>query len=228
MSYRYEKLMCAYLRGYFKEHQEIKVDKNLLNKELDLLTNEEVNILDELGKKHQLKNYYFKDKDVLARVSIVLGFLRNIYPETLLDVGSGRGVFLFPLLKEFPYLKVTSVDIISKRVEVMEYMNSGGIDNLIAINGNICNLELEDNSYEIVTMLEVLEHIPNVSDAVKNAVRIAKNFIVVTVPSKEDDNPEHIHLLTKEKLTKLFNEAGITNLKFGGVNGHLLLIARKK
>ena len=119
MSYRYEKLMCAYLRGYFKEHQEIQVDKNLLNKELDLLTNEEVNILDELGKKHQLKNYYFKDKDVLARVSIVLGFLRNIYPETLLDVGSGRGVFLFPFLCEFPSCNVTSIDILDYRVKMM-------------------------------------------------------------------------------------------------------------
>lgn len=33
---------------------------------------------------------------------------------------------------------------------------------------------------------------------------------------------EHIHLLTKEKLTALFSAAG---LKFGGVNGHLLLTA---
>jgi hypothetical protein len=75
-------------------------------------------------------------------------------------------------------------------------------------------------------MLEVLEHIPNVFDAIKNACRIAKDFIVVTVPSKEDDNPEHIHLLTKEKLTKMFNDCGVTNLKFGGVNGHLFLVAR--
>ena len=78
-----------------------------------------------------------------------------------------------------------------------------------------------------MTLLEVLEHIPNVMDAIKNAINLTSKFIVVTVPSKEDNNPEHIHLLTKEKLTKLFNDLGVTNLKFSGVNNHLVLIARK-
>ena len=30
------------------------------------------------------------------------------------------------------------------------------------------------------------------------------------MPSKTDDNPEHIHLLTKEKLTQMFGAAGCT------------------
>ena len=75
-------------------------------------------------------------------------------------------------------------------------------------------------------MLEVLEHIPSVEDAIRNAVRIARDYVVVTVPSKEDDNPEHIHLLTKEKLTAMFNKAGITKLSFDGVPGHLFMIGR--
>ena len=40
---------------------------------------------------------------------ILLGFLINIYPDSLLDVGSGRGVFLFPLLNEFSNLNITSL-----------------------------------------------------------------------------------------------------------------------
>ena len=31
-----------------------------------------------------------------------------------------------------------------------------------------------------------------------------------------------------KELTKLFNDAGMTNLKFGGVNGHLFMIGRKE
>ena len=63
--------------------------------------------------------------------------------------------------------------------------------------------------------------------AIKEAIRVSKQFIVITVPSKEDNNPEHIHLLTKDKLTQFFNNNGVTNLKFGGVNGHLFLVAKK-
>ena len=61
--------------------------------------------------------------------------------------------------------------------------------------------------------------------AMEAAVRLARRYVVVTVPSKPDNNPEHIHLLTKEKLTGLFTRAGCGRLQFGGVNGHLLLIA---
>ena len=79
----------------------------------------------------------------------------------------------------------------------------------------------------MVTLLEVLEHIPAVDQAVANAVRLAKRFVVVSVPSHPDDNPEHIHLLTKDILTRLFTNAGCTRLHCDGVNGHLVLIASK-
>ena len=119
------------------------------------------------------------------------------------------------------------IDLLVEGLKLLHYIKIGGITNLDVYLDNICNTEIPSKSFEVVTMLEVLEHIPNVFDAVKNAVRISKKFIIVTVPSKEDDNPEHIHLLTKDKLTKLFNDAGVYNLKFGGVNGHLFLVARK-
>ena len=74
-------------------------------------------------------------------------------------------------------------------------------------------------------MLEVLEHIPRVKDAIAAAIRAAKKYIVITVPSKEDENPEHIHLLTKARLTEIFNSLGVYRLSFEGVNGHLFMIA---
>ena len=77
----------------------------------------------------------------------------------------------------------------------------------------------------MVTLLEVLEHIPEVDKAVVAAVKIAKKYVAVSVPSKPDDNPEHIHLLTKGILTELFTSAGCTKLHFSGVNGHLIMMA---
>ncbi len=62
--------------------------------------------------------------------------------------------------------------------------------------------------------------------AIQSAVNIAKKYVDVTVPSKEDDNPEHIHLLTKEKLTKYFTACGVKKLNFDGVPGHLFMIAK--
>ena len=91
-----------------------------------------------------------------------------------------------------------------------------------------CDQPYADDSFDVVTMLEVLEHIPKVGNAVAAAVKMAKQYVVVTVPSKPDNNPEHIHLLTKEKLTRLFGAAGCTRLHFDGVEGHLFMVAAVK
>ena len=225
--YTNEIIMYSYIRGVII-NKNIKINnETLINKELSLLNEFEKEELLQIAKQNELKLYYFKDKEVLPRVSIVLGFLKNIYPNSILDVGSGRGVFLFPLLNEFSHANITSIEILSNRLELLNNIKTGGINNLNVLNQDLTNLTLLDNSFDVVTILEVLEHIPNVEKAIKEAIRVSKQFIVITAPSKEDNNPEHIHLLTKDKLTQLFNNNGVTNLKFGGVNGHLFLVAKK-
>ena len=225
MDFTFRLLMTSYIRGYIIKNN-ISFREELLDKDLFELNENEIKEIESFGKEHELKLYHFKEKDDLPRVTMVLGFLKNICPSSLLDIGSGRGVFLFPLLRDFSYLNITSLDILDKRVDFLDSISKGGVNNLKALKADITNYSCPDDSYEVVTLLEVLEHIPNVFDAIKNACRIAKNFIVVTVPNKEDDNPEHIHLLTKEKLTNMFNSCGVYNLKFSGVNGHLFMIAK--
>ncbi|MDE6098567.1 MAG: class I SAM-dependent methyltransferase [Muribaculaceae bacterium] len=177
----------------------------------------------------EMKLHYFKVKEDLPRVQVVLGFLQGIVParqcESLLDVGSGRGVFLFPLLREFPHLQVTSVDILPHRVELLDCIRLGGFDNLHPMLADICDCPLPEKSFNVVTMLEVLEHIPDVGKAVRNAVRLARNYIIVSVPSKPDDNPEHINLFSNEDLKNLFLNAGCSRVKFMSVTNHRVMIA---
>lgn len=222
---RYEwKLAAALVFGAVKKKQNL-LPSNLKEKALDELTQSDFEQLLLLGERAGLRMYHFKKKEMLPRVKAVMGFLKSVQPESLLDVGSGRGVFLFPFLKEFPWVEVTSVDILPHRVEMFQCIAGGGIENLTAMQRNICHWNDEEDLFDVVTLLEVLEHIPDVQSAVNNAVRLAKRFVVVSVPSQPDDNPEHIHLLTKLVLTQLFAEAGCHKLHFSGVNGHLIMIA---
>ena len=201
-------------------------EKGLMEKNLDDLTEAEACQIIEEGKAAGLKFYYFKKThDEMPRVRRVLGFLRSIEMENLLDIGSGRGVFLWPCMNAFPQLSVTSIDLLRHRVEMLDAVRRGGARNLSVEPGDICGLPLPDKSYDVVAMLEVLEHIKDVSVAIRSAVRIAKKYIIITVPSKPDDNPGHIHLLTKARLTELFEKAGCSRLHFDGVPGHLIMIA---
>lgn len=180
----------------------------------------------------EMKLHYFKVKDDLPRVQVVLSFLQGIVPagqcNSLLDVGSGRGVFLFPLLREFPELEVTSLDVLPHRVALHECLNAGGIANLHPLLENICTWDAPDKSFDVVTMLEVIEHIPDTLSVVKNAIRLARNYIIVSVPSKPDDNPEHIHLFSNDDLRRLFLENGCAKVKFMSVTNHHVMVAYLK
>ena len=178
-----------------------------------------------VGKAAGLKVHYFKRSALLPRVGLVLGFLRGIEFDSLLDVGSGRGAFLWPFLDEFPDKETHVVDLLPQRVALHRAVAAGGTFNLHVHEGDVRSLALQDKSVDVVTLLEVLEHIPDVAGAVRNAVRMARRHVVVTVPSQRDDNPEHIHLLTKERLRELFGAAGCGKLNFGGVPGHTFMVA---
>lgn len=177
------------------------------------------------GKAAGLKVHYFKRSALLPRVGLVLGFLRGIEFDSLLDVGSGRGAFLWPFLDAFPDKETHVVDLLPQRVALHRAVAAGGTFNLHVHEGDVRSLALPDKSVDVVTLLEVLEHIPDVAGAVRNAVRMARRHVVVTVPSQKDDNPEHIHLLTKERLRELFGAAGCGKLNFGGVPGHTFMVA---
>lgn len=216
----------ARIRGYIKRLG-AAFDDSIMQKELCELDDNDKARLIEFARANDIKLYPFKKSDrVLPRVGKVLGFLKSIYFESLLDVGSGRGAFLFPLLDAFTCINVASLDILDKRVQMLSDVALGGVHNLSVRAESICDTPLPENSFDVVCMLEVLEHIPNVKDAIKNAIRVAKNYVVVTVPAKEDDNPEHIHLLSREVLTKYFNELGVNRLSFEQVQEHLFMIAR--
>lgn len=222
----YIRFAAAYYRGRAQHTGSPSLDTALLQKPLDELSEEESRSIIEMGRTVEDKLYYFKNTHVeLPRVRRVLGFLRSVSFESLLDVGSGRGVFLLPFMDGFPWVDVCSIDILPHRVQFLQDLSAGGVSRLHAMNADITAMPLPEKSRDVVTMLEVLEHIPRADKAIEAAVRIARKYVVVTVPSKPDNNPEHIHLLTKEKLTKLFTAAGCSGLHFDGVNGHLLAIA---
>lgn len=191
-------------------------------------TEDELTLILQAGLEAGLKLYPFKSgTQLLARTRRTMGFLRSIAFETMLDVGSGRGVFLIPFMKAFPRVQVTSLDLLQTRVSFLQELSDGGFRQLHAQQGDLCSQPFEENAFDVVTLLEVLEHIPDVERAVAAAVRMARQYVVVTVPSKPDNNPEHIHLLSKDRLTELFTSAGCSRLHFDGVEGHLFMAAVK-
>jgi ubiquinone/menaquinone biosynthesis C-methylase UbiE len=222
-------LAAAFVRGKFIQHQYAAIREahtTLFTKALDELSEDELYMLIQLGQEYDLRLHRFKKTMELPRVRKALGILKGIQPHNLLDIGSGRGAFLWPLLNDFPYLPVTCVDLLDYRVADMQAVHDGGIGQLVALQGNVTTLPFTDHSFDVVTMLEVLEHIPATIQAIKEVCRVARRFLLLSVPSKEDDNPEHIHLFSQQRLTELLLEQGITRVTVEYVLNHMIIVAR--
>ncbi len=177
----------------------------------------------EFGRKAGLKLHKFKITS-LRRVTLVLGILQGLQPASLLDIGAGRGAFLWPLLDQFPKLPVTVFDVLEQRINDINAVRAGGYHNLNAFHEDITAPAHDWGAFDIVTVLEVLEHLENPLDAARQCVRLADRFVVATVPSKPDNNPEHIQLFSGQTLERLFLDAGAAKVSVQYVPNHIVAV----
>ncbi len=221
----YQLFAAAYVRG--KLTQRIGSEHPaLFMPDLADLAEDEIPQLVALGLQYELRLHRFKRAMDLPRVQRVLGALKGLQPVNLLDIGTGRGVFLWPLLEAFPALPVTCVELLEYRVADLQAVHEGGLQRLQALHGDVTALPFEDRSFDVVTMLEVLEHVRATRKALAEVCRVARRFVLFSVPSQEDNNPEHIHLFDQRQLRVLLGEQGITRVHFAYVLNHIIVMAR--
>lgn len=94
--------------------------------------------------------------------------------KTLLDVGCGNGLFLNYVLNN-NNLKLLGIDASSA---ALKYVKTD------KLKGNISDLPLESNCFDIVSSLEVIEHL-NVDEytlGLKELARVSKKYILISVP----------------------------------------------
>jgi ubiquinone/menaquinone biosynthesis C-methylase UbiE len=181
------------------------------------------------GERDGLRLHRFKRTSELPRVRAVLGALRGFGASSIVDLGSGRGVFVWPLLDALPDVRITTTDLLEHRVRVFAHVARGGIERLRTVRCDATALPLADASADCVTALEVLEHMPGDAPAAaaREAMRVARAAVIATVPSHEDDNPEHVHLFDGERLSAMFRAAGARRVAIDHVLNHIVVVATK-
>ena len=109
----FNKIAAAYIRGQLKE------TSPFFNLPIEELSTSNLQTIFEFGKSQKLKLYPFKRTKGLPRVQEVLNFLKGIHPINLLDIGTGRGVFLYPFLDQFPTVPVQCVDLLEQPINTL-------------------------------------------------------------------------------------------------------------
>lgn len=94
---------------------------------------------------------------------------------TILDVGCGNGAFLNALPNKY---KAVGLD---RSEEALKYVRTD------KVCGDITSLPFESKTFDLVTCLEVLEHLPSgvFEKACSEIQRVSKKYIMVSVPNSE-------------------------------------------
>jgi SAM-dependent methyltransferase len=221
----YRRLAASFVRGKVLGGWPITLDAARDRLPLEDLADHDLEAIIGAGLESGLRLHAFKRTAGLPRVARVIGMLRGLRPASVLDVGSGRGVSLWPLLETFPDLEVTAIDRLEPRVQAIRAVRHGGISRLRTALMDATRLDFAEGSFDGVLVLEVLEHILDVNQAIGECVRVARRFVIASVPSKADSNPEHIHLLDRSRIERSFLDAGSLRVHFDHVPGHLIALA---
>jgi SAM-dependent methyltransferase len=98
---------------------------------------------------------------------------------SLADIGCGNGIFGNYLKDERPDLKLLSVD---RSEAALAYVQTD------KLQAEIDKLPLPDGSFDCVTCLQVLEHIPNpdYKASLSELARVSKKYLLISVPYNED------------------------------------------
>lgn len=175
----------------------------------------------------------FKRTMGLPRVDRVVSMLRGLAPRSILDAGSGRGAALWPILELARIsanfgcgFHVTAFDRYLQRH--LAGAAIGGLEGFSAVRADLRRLPFPVRAFDIVTVLEVLEHIADQNDldaACRESIRVANRFVIVSVPSTIDDNPDHHRLFSVDDLTDALSQAGAAGVHVFHVRGHRIALA---
>lgn len=162
----------------------------------------------------------FRDESAKGHYSILhterANFLKSSLTQNikfnLLDIGCGNGGFLNAVIKQIPYCNARGLDPSNLAVK-----NCKQID-IEVIQGSVNDLSSMNLDVDIVSMISVLEHLPNPREALKEIKKFigSNGILYLEIPNTLEPevsltgffNFEHIVHFTPSTLYKLLEEEG--------------------
>jgi len=169
------------------------------------------------GKRSLFEKAYHFIKNIALKNKLSLINDLNKSKGNLLDIGAGTGDFLL-VAKENGW-KAVGIEPSEKARNIAEVKG-------VALKSNLS--DFEDNSFDVITMWHVLEHVPNLEEQIKELKRLVKpeGSILIAVPNFKSydanhykefwaayDVPRHLWHFSKTAIKKLFAKTDLELVK---------------
>lgn len=180
------------------------------------------------GKFSQTRHWWWGFR-YLGGLEVVFDQLEDIQFSSLVDVGCGDGRFLRELIAEYPDVTATGIDYSEHAIDLANSLNP-------ALDFRCVDLRSQelDSTYDVVTLIEVLEHIP--PDDIDSFLATVTDTLtpqgraVITVPHENKPvQDKHFQHFSGAELRDIVNPyfESIDLVPFDDINAIGLKLARK-
>jgi 2-polyprenyl-3-methyl-5-hydroxy-6-metoxy-1,4-benzoquinol methylase len=135
---------------------------------------------------------------------------RYLLGDSILDVGCGKADFLNFIKNDY---RISGIEVNRERAT---YCNQVLGQDVVQVGNLEQGLRVESNSFDTVTCLELLEHLPDPESALKELLRISRKRVIITVPYKEEiryvlcmhcgrytSATDHLHSFNRENIRSI-------------------------
>lgn len=159
------------------------------------------------------------DKDISARMGLLVEFCRKNKPNRILDIGCGSGYLGFLIKKLFPEVSITGFDISEQAVS-----QAGSYDKVYTLSLDNEDIPEPENYFDMVICAEVIEHIYDIDHCLFEIKRVLSpsGRAIITTPNFSFwkyrikcllgrmpqilKDPRHVHTFTHDFLaSKCYN-----------------------
>lgn len=176
---------------------------------------------------YQGRLYQASDWVHLTLKSTVLGLLTETMPEgaCLLDAGCAEGLYL----REIPHRFRCGVGVVISLPKLQRGMHlAENLKCVFFIVGDLTHLPLRDGVFDTVLAIETVEHVPNLSDSLRELTRVLRpgGVLICSVPTEKDEwlgeakrhadwheKSGHLHSFSRNEFRAQLEAAGISVLQ---------------
>lgn len=162
-------------------------------------------------------------KRLMARFEADLdALIGQVRPASLLDVGCGEGVLVHRWAGSMPQSRIVGIDLEEPSIQAGWAQRQA--PNLTYIAHDAEKLPFKDGEFQLVTAIEVLEHLPHPERTLTEMARVAGGHLLVSVPREPlwralnlargayvkqlGNTPGHLNHWGKRSFARLLREHG--------------------
>jgi trans-aconitate methyltransferase len=144
---------------------------------------------------------------------LIFKLLRGLSFNTVLDAGCGTGVLLQRIHRTFPGVHSTGLEYSPHGLDIAQKRLPGSSFHVL----NLAEEKL-NKQFDLVTCIDVLEHVPDDRSALKNLLEMTAKYLILSVPlgkliPEEQERMGHVHGYSRRELEQKIQDAGFEILR---------------